>query len=82
MPPGFPLNRDFPINSVTMVIAHKTEKGIQETIHQLDGEKVRIISYQYDVQTKMRAVKEDGQMVGHEPTGEEVVVIKVRYIRE
>jgi hypothetical protein len=82
MPPGFPLNRDFPINSIAVVIGYKTEKGIQEVVHQLDGEQVRIVSFTHDVQTKMRAVKEDGQMVGHEPTGEEIVIIKIKYIRE
>lgn len=82
MPPGFPLNRDFPINSITVVIGYKTERGIQEVIHQLDGEVVRIVSFQHDVTNKTSPVKEDGKLVGHEPTGEETVVIKIKYIRE
>jgi hypothetical protein len=73
---------DFTINSVGVVIGYKTKKGIEEVVHQIDGEEVTITSCQHEVVKKMRQVKEEGQVVGYEPTGEETLVIKVKYIRE
>lgn len=75
-------NRDFHINSVGVVVGYKTSKGINEVVHQIDGEEVTITSCSHSVVKKMRAVKEDGQTVGYEPTGEEELVLRVKFIRE
>ena len=73
---------DFTINSVGLVIGYKTKKGVEEVVHQVDGEEVTITSCTHEVVKKMRCVKQDGQVVGYEPTGEEMLVLKVKYIRE
>ena len=51
---------DFIINSVGVVIGYKTKKGIEEVVHQIDGDAVTITSCQHEVVKKMRPVKADG----------------------
>ena len=51
---------DFAINSVGVVIGYKTKKGIEEVVHQIDGDAVTITSCQHEVVKKMRPVKADG----------------------
>ena len=38
----------------------KTKKGIEEVVHQIDGDAVTITSCQHEVVKKMRPVKADG----------------------
>ena len=73
---------DFPVNSVGVVIGYNTKKGIEEVVHQVDGDDVTITSCIHEVVKKMRTVKENGAVVGYEPTGEETLTIRVKYIRE
>lgn len=54
----------------------------KEIIHQIDGSQVRITSVEHKVNEKMRAVKEDGQLIGYEPTGEYELTLKVKYFKE
>jgi hypothetical protein len=72
----------FPISNVGVVIGYQTKKGIEEVVHQVDGDDVTITSCTHEVVKKMRQVKEEGQVVGFEPTGEETLILKVKYIRE
>lgn len=54
----------------------------QEIVHQIDSDEVRIISVTHGINEKMRAVKEEKQLVGFEPTGEYELVLKVKFIKE
>lgn len=54
----------------------------QEVVHQIDSDSVRIVSVSHGVVEKMRQHKEDGQLLGFEPTGEYELTLKVKYIKE
>lgn len=72
----------FPINSVTVVIGYETKNGIEEVVHQVDGVKNDIVAVVHSVERKTRAVKwEDGSIKEYEATGEEILNLKVKYIK-
>lgn len=75
------LSTALPVDSVGVVIGYSARDGVREVVHQVNGSEVEIISCIHSVEKKMRACKEDGQLVGFEPTGEEVLTLKVKYIR-
>lgn len=75
----------FPVSSVAVVVGYRTKSGgEEEVVHTVDGEAVQIISCTHDVQRKVKAyrdpeTKEIGDPV---PTGEEMLILKVRYVRK
>lgn len=73
----------FPVTSASVVIGYLGKDGKEnEVVHTVDGDVVEIISCIHDVKKKMRPSKnEDGSLVGFEPTGEEELTLKVKYIR-
>lgn len=72
----------FPVNSISVVIAYETKDGIEEVVHQVDGKKVDILSVQHNFERKVRAKKDDhGDIVAYEPTGEEILFLKAKFIR-
>jgi len=75
------ISNDLPIDSVGVVIGYTARDGVREVVHQVNGSEVEIISCVHSVEKKMRACKEDGQLIGYEPTGEETLTLKVKYIR-
>lgn len=58
------------------------DSGRQELIYDVDGAKHRILDVQHGVKEKVKAVTEDGQFLGYEPTGEYELTLKVKYLRE
>jgi hypothetical protein len=82
MPAGHAHNKDFPINSVSVVIGVKTKKSVEDVIHFIDGEEVTITDCHHQIVKKMKPKKVDGDIIGYEPTGEETLILKVKYIRE
>ena len=72
----------FPINSVTVVIGYETQNGIEEVVHQIDGKKNDILEVIHNIVRKARQVKDkDGSVIAHETTGEQLLVLKVKYIK-
>jgi hypothetical protein len=73
----------FPVSSASVVIGYLGKDGKEsEVVHTVDGEAVEIVSCTHDIKKKMRASKDDdGNVIGFEPTGEEELVLKVKYIR-
>lgn len=73
----------FPVTSASVVIGYLGKDGKEnEVVHTVDGEVVEIVSCVHDVKKKMRAAKDDeGNVIGFEPTGEEELTLKVKYIR-
>jgi hypothetical protein len=77
---------NFPIASVAVVVGYKSGKDKKEeaeVIHTVDGEAVKIISCTHDIQRKVKAHRdpETKELGDPEPTGEETLVLKVKYIR-
>lgn len=72
----------FPINSVTVVIGYETQNGIEEVVHLIDGKKNDILEVFHNVVRKARQVKDkDGSVRAYETTGEQQLVLKVKYIK-
>jgi hypothetical protein len=71
---------------VSVVIGLSGPNGThQEIVHQIDGafgSGVSIVKVEHGVEEKVRQCKEDGQLVGFEPTGEYVLTLKVKYIKD
>ena len=73
----------FPVDSVTVVLGYQTKKGTEEVVHTIDGQQVQIVSCHHQIEKKVKAMKnEDGTLLGYEPTGEETLTLKVKYIKE
>lgn len=72
----------FPVNCITVVIAYETQNGIEEVVHTIDGKRSDIVSVQHLVERKADKKKDEkGNVVAFETTGEEILLLKVRYIR-
>jgi hypothetical protein len=71
-----------PISDVTLILGYKTKEGRNEVIHDINSDDVRIVKCEHSVEEKMRPCKEDGQLVGYEPTGEYVLTLKLKYVKE
>lgn len=74
-----------PYTDIAVCIGMKDELGIRkEIVHQIQGEDsdIRIVNVEHKVTEKTRQCKEDGQLVGFEPTGEYELVLKVKYIKD
>jgi hypothetical protein len=73
--------RTVPISDVTIIMGMRTKSGRQEVIHDI-GPDHRILKCSHEVVEKVRAVTEEGQFLGYEPTGEYEMTIKVKYLKE
>lgn len=72
----------FPVNSVSVVIGYETQSGIQEVIHVIDGLRNDILSVSHSIVRKSDKKKDEkGNLVAFEATGEEELVLRVKYIR-
>lgn len=82
-PQKLAVNPDFPIDSIHVVIGVKTKDGkVEEQVYSVDGTKVQITGYTFDVKQKHQKAKdEDGNLIGFEPTGEETMRLVVSYVR-
>lgn len=81
--PKNPASDQFQVDSVALVIGYKTKKGIEEVVHQIDSKDVTIVSCQHGIVRKVKQNKaEDGSLLGFEPTGEEELTLKIKYIKE
>ncbi len=73
-----------PVTDVAVVIGYKTKNGKKEEIvHTIDSDDVRIVTCSHTVEEKMKAAKdEEGNSLGFEPTGEYVLTLKVKFIKD
>jgi hypothetical protein len=72
----------FPVNSISLVIGYETQQGIQEVVHVIDGQHCDILEVQHSVTRKSDKKKDEkGNLVAFEATGEEMLILKVKYIR-
>jgi hypothetical protein len=77
-----PSQSGFPVDSVTLVIGYKTQQGIEEVVHQVDAKKCDILKVEHSIERKKVAKKDtDGSIISYEETGEEILLLKVKYIR-
>jgi hypothetical protein len=58
------------------------DNGRQEVIYDIGGGKHRILKVTHENVEKVKAVTEEGQFLGYEPTGEYEFTLKVKYLRE
>ena len=75
---------DMPIGSVTVSINYLDGEGkMQEVMHDIGGENVRIVQCIHNINQKVKMAKGDeGELLGFEPTGEYELTLKVKYIKE
>lgn len=73
-----------PVVDVAVVIGYKTKSGKREEIvHTIDSEEVRIAICNHSVEEKVKQAKdEEGNIIGFEPTGEYILTLKVKYIKD
>jgi hypothetical protein len=73
-----------PVQDVTVILGMQNREGNrEEVIHDINTlEDLRIVSCAHTIEEKTRAVKEDGQLIGYEPTGEYILTLKVKYIKD
>lgn len=73
---------EFPVIAVEVVVAYQTSQGIQEVINTVNGNNVQIASCKHEIVRKFKAAKdENGNISGTEPTGEEELILRVKYFR-
>lgn len=79
-PMGIPVG--VPISDVSVIVGYVDKEGKrQEVIHDIAN--VRIIGCQHQVEEKVQKVKdEDGNFAGWEPTGENILTLKVKWLKE
>lgn len=74
--------RAVPITDIAVILGMKTkDSGRQEILYDI-GPSMRILKCTHEVVEKVRAVTEEGQFLGYEPTGEYELTLKVKYLRE
>ncbi len=74
--------RAVPVTDVAVIIGIRTrDNGRQETMIDI-GQDTRILECTNTVKEKVRAVTEEGQFIGFEPTGEYELTLKVKYLKE
>lgn len=72
----------FPISYVSVVVGYETANGIEEVVHVVDGKKNDILSCHHSFDRKTRPVKDkDGSLVAWETTGEQSLILKLKYIK-
>lgn len=68
---------------IAVILGMQTkDSGRQEIIYDIGGGKHRILKVTHENIEKVKAVTEDGQFLGFEPTGEYEFTLKVKYLRE
>ncbi len=85
MPKSVEKSDDFPVASVAVVVSYHTKGGEEsEVVHTVDGEAVKILSCIHHIERKAKATRdpETKDMGDPEPTGEETLIVKVRYVRK
>lgn len=73
-----------PVADVAVIIGYKTKDGKREEImHVIDGGDVQIATGSHTVEEKFTKAKDPdtGQFIGHEPTGECLLTLKVKYFK-
>lgn len=74
--------RAVPVSDVAVIIGIQTrDNGRQETLVDI-GQDYRILECTQSVKEKVRAVTQDGQLLGYEPTGEYEFTLKVKYLKD
>ncbi len=73
----------FPVESVAVCIGYDVGNGkTEEVVHVIDSQKCDILKVEHSIERKKVAKKdEDGSIIAYEETGEEVLLLKVKYIR-
>lgn len=74
----------YPVAAVAVVVSYMTKNGESEVVHTIDGAAVKIISCNHSIERKVKATRDpDTKDMGDpEPTGEETLTLKVKYIRK
>lgn len=74
--------RAVPVSDVSVILGMRTrDGGRQEVVYDVSPQH-RILKCTHEVTEKVRAVTEDGQFLGFEPTGEYELIVKVKYLKE
>ena len=74
---------DFPIQKVEVTVTYTTPDGPKKVVHEVDGAKVQIARCTHDIDKQFKPTKdEEGNLLGHEPTGIETLKLNVKYIKE
>lgn len=72
-----------PISDIGVIIGVQTkDNGRQEVMYDIGAGKHRILKCTHELTEKVRAVTEEGQFLGYEPTGEYEFILKVKYLKE
>lgn len=72
------------VTDVVVIIGMKTKGGKREEVqHSIDVEDgLRIVKCVQEIEERQRQCKEDGQLIGFEPTGEYNFNLKVKYVKD
>lgn len=74
--------RAVPITDIAIILGMRTkDSGRQEIMYDINPS-MRILKCTHEVVEKVRAVTEEGQFLGYEPTGEYEFTLKVKYLKE
>lgn len=73
-----------PISDITIIVGRTNAEGQRsEEMTNVDRRDYRITGFSQVISEKMQKVKDDeGRLMGHEPTGEHEITIKIRYVVE
>lgn len=74
-----------PVTDVTVVIGITDPAGERREIHHqvaAGGGQFRIVDCQHGIKEEMAVVKEDGAIIGHEPTGKYRLKLDVTFVKE
>jgi hypothetical protein len=72
-----------PVTDITVVVGFKDPNGERrEVIHQVDGADYRITKCIHETSEKVAAVREEGAIIGFEPTGEFRLKLDATFVKE
>ncbi len=74
-----------PVTDVTVVIGIKDPAGTRREIHhqvETEGGLYRIIECAHGIKEEMAVVKEDGAIIGYEPTGKYRLKVDVTFVKD
>lgn len=71
-----------PIQSVKVIVTYRTKDGDQEVVHNIDGADFQIVKCEHNVEEKVKQTRDPDtkQLMGYEPTGENLLTLKVKYV--
>lgn len=76
------VNDAIEISGVMVDLTFRGRDGESVVQHVINGREVKIVGYHMTISKKTQKSKnEEGNLIGFEPTGEEELVLKVKYIR-